>query len=237
MRFSGKTVVVTGGTRGIGKAIAKAFVKEGAEVAILGMNREAVERSAQEIGAIFYQVDVSKKEDVDAFAAKMAKVDILVNNAGVTRDQLLMKMTDEEWDAVLDTNLKSVFLMTKAFVRGMMKQRLGRIVNITSIVGLKGNPGQANYAASKAGMIGFTKTLAKEIATRNVTVNCVAPGGTATEMLDKLNEGQKEMLLKDVPMGRFGTAEEIASAVLFFSSEEAGYITGQVLAVDGGMTA
>ena len=250
MRLAGKNIVITGGTRGIGKGIALLFVKQGASLAIVGTNEEKGQAVIKELEGykvdsqqkiLFYKVDISKKIDVDAFSEEFlkawGKIDVLINNAGVTRDQLLMKMKEEEWDAVIDTNLKSVYNTTQAFVRNMIKQRGGKIINISSVVGLKGNPGQANYAASKAGMIGFTRSLAKEIASRNITVNCIAPGGIATDMLGQLTDQQKEMLLKDVPMGRFGLPEEIASAALFLASEEAGYITGQVLAVDGGMTA
>ncbi len=249
-RLANKNVIITGGTRGIGKGIATLFVKEGASVAILGTNEEKGALVVAELKGLivdsnqkvlFYKIDISKKGEVDTFSEDFlknwGKLDVLINNAGVTRDQLLMKMKEEEWDTVLDTNLKSVYNTTQAFVRNMMKQRCGRIINISSVVGLKGNPGQTNYAASKAGMIGFTKSLAKEIASRNITVNCIAPGGIATDMLGQLTDAQKEMLLKDVPMGRFGSTEEIASAALFLASDESGYITGQVLAVDGGMTA
>lgn len=250
MRLENKNVVITGGTRGIGKGIALLFAKHGANIAIVGTNVEVGNAVVEELKKIlnkgdqkiaFYQVDISKKAAVDTFSEQFlkefGKIDVLINNAGVTRDQLLMKMKEEEWDTVIDTNLKSVYNTTQAFVRNMLKQRGGRVINISSVVGLKGNPGQANYAASKAGMIGFTRSLAKEIGSRGVTVNCIAPGGIATDMLGQLTEAQKEMLLRDVPMGRFGLPEEIASAALFLASDEAAYITGQVLAVDGGMTA
>ncbi len=249
-RLARKNVIITGGTRGIGKGIASLFVKEGANVAILGTNDESGQLAVNEIKNLivdpeqkveFYKVDVSKTGEVDLFSEQFLKnwerIDILINNAGVTRDQLFMKMKEEDWDTVLDTNLKSVYNMTRAFVRSMIKGRYGRIINISSVVGIKGNPGQANYAASKAGMIGLTKSLAKEIASRNITVNCIAPGGIATDMLGQLTDAQKELLLKDVPMGRFGVPEDIANAALFLASNEAGYITGQILAVDGGMTA
>jgi 3-oxoacyl-[acyl-carrier protein] reductase len=249
-RLVNKNAVITGGTRGIGKGIAEVFVKEGADVFIIGTNEEKGRATVLELGQLkinsdqkieFFKVDVSKKEEVDQFSEiflkNYEKIDILVNNAGVTRDGLLMKMKEEEWDTVLDTNLKSVYNMSSSFVRNMIKMRKGRIINISSVVGLRGNPGQANYAASKAGMIGFTKSLAKEVASRNVTVNCIAPGGIATDMLNELTDTQKEFLLKDVPMGKFGLSEDIAYAALFLAGDESKYITGQVIAVDGGMTA
>lgn len=249
-RLVNKNAVITGGTRGIGKAIAEVFVKEGANVYIIGTNEEKGKEAILSLSQFkidplqkieFFKVDVSSKEAVDNFSEillkKAEKIDILINNAGVTRDGLLMKMKEEDWDTVLDTNLKSVYNMTSSFVRNMIKQRRGRIINISSVVGIKGNPGQANYAASKAGMIGFTKSLAKEVASRNITVNCIAPGGIATDMLNELTDTQKEFLLKDVPMGRFGISEDIAYAALFLAGDESQYITGQVIAVDGGMTA
>ena len=249
-RLANKSAIITGGTRGIGKGIATLFVKEGANVAILGTNIEKGNAVKIELMNLrvdpsqkieFYQVDVSKKEEVDSFVEDVlknfGKIDILINNAGVTRDGLLMKMKEEDWDTVLDTNLKSVYLLSQACVRTMIKQRFGRMINISSVVGIRGNPGQSNYAASKAGMIGFTKSLAKEIASRNITVNCIAPGGIATDMLGELSDAQKELLLRDVPMGKFGLTEDIANAALFLAGDESGYITGQVLAVDGGMTA
>ena len=248
--LANKNVIITGGTRGIGFAIASFFVKEGASVIIVGTSEEKGQIAASELKKIcddsnqkieFYKVDVSKKNEVDLFSEIVLKnwgrIDVLINNAGVTRDQLLMKMKEDDWDTVLDINLKSVYTLCSAFIRSMIKQRCGRIINISSVVGLKGNPGQANYSASKAGMIGFSKTLAKEVASRNITVNCIAPGGIATDMLDSLTDAQKEFLLKDVPMGRFGLPEEIAAAALFLASDESNYITGQVLSIDGGMTA
>ncbi len=249
-RLANKNVIITGGTRGIGKGIATLFVKEGANVAILGTNEESGILAFNELKNFstdvnqkieFFKVDVSSKTDVDQFAEHFLKnwekIDVIINNAGVTRDQLLMKMKENDWDTVLDTNLKSVYNMSQTFVRSMIKARCGRIINISSVVGIKGNPGQTNYAASKAGMIGFTKSLAKEVASRNITVNCIAPGGIATDMLGQLTDAQKEFLLKDVPMGRFGLCIDIANAALFLAGDESGYITGQVLAVDGGMTA
>jgi 3-oxoacyl-[acyl-carrier protein] reductase len=249
-KFQNKNVVITGGARGIGKGISLKFIQEGANVFFIGTNdviggevlKEFLNLRVDPHQKIeFFKVDVSKKCDVDKFSEDFlnayGNIDVLINNAGVTRDGLLMKMKEEEWDTVLDTNLKSVYNMSQSFVRSMIKQKRGRIINISSVVGLRGNPGQSNYSASKAGMIGFTKSLAKEIASRNITVNCIAPGGIATDMLQQLTDAQKELLLKDVPMGKFGTVEDIANAAVFLASDESCYITGQVLAVDGGMTA
>ena len=239
-----KVAVITGGTRGIGFAVAQAFVEAGAHVALIGVNKQRGEEAAKELAssgqkARFYQVDVADSQKVEetlsTIAEDFGQIDILVNNAGITRDGLLMKMKEEDWDAVIDTNLKSVYNTCKAVVRPMMKARFGKIINITSVVGLMGNGGQTNYAASKAGMIGFTKSLAKELASRGITVNCVAPGFIETDMTDKLNEGQKEGLLKLIPMARLGKPQDIAKAVLFLASEDSAYITGQTLTVDGGM--
>ncbi len=249
-RLASLNVVITGGTRGIGKGIAEVFAKEGASIAIIGTNEEKGKEIVAELKNIaidpnqkfeFFKVDVANKQEIDTFAenflASFGKIDVLINNAGVTRDGLLMKMKEADWDTVLDTNLKSVFNTCQAFARSMIKQRSGRIINISSVVGIRGNPGQTNYSASKAGMIGFTKSFAKEVASRNITVNCIAPGGIATDMLHELTDAQKELLLKDVPMQRFGITEDIANAALFLAGPESSYITGQVLAVDGGMTA
>ena len=249
-RLANLNVVITGATRGIGKGIAELFVRQGASIAIIGTNEEKGKEALTQLKNLasdpaqkieFYKIDVASKQEIDQFAenflASFGTIDVLINNAGVTRDGLLMKMKEEDWDTVLDTNLKSVFNTCQAFARSMIKQRSGRIINISSVVGLRGNPGQTNYSASKAGMIGFTKSLAKEVASRGITVNCIAPGGIATDMLHELTDAQKELLLKDVPMQRFGITEDIANAALFLASNEASYITGQVLAVDGGMTA
>ncbi|MBM3193743.1 MAG: 3-oxoacyl-[acyl-carrier-protein] reductase [Chlamydiae bacterium] len=249
-RLVNKHVVITGGTRGIGRGIAEVFVKEGAHVYIIGTNDEKGKEAVLSLSQFkidphqkieFFKVDVSHKGEVENFSEvflkKAEKIDVLINNAGVTRDGLLMKMKEEDWDTVIDTNLKSVYNMSSSFVRTMIKQRAGSIINISSVVGIKGNPGQVNYAASKAGMIGFTKSLAKEVASRNITVNCIAPGGIATDMLNELTDTQKESLLKDVPMGKFGMSEDIAYAALFLAGDESRYVTGQVIAVDGGMTA
>lgn len=245
--LKGERAIVTGGTRGIGKGIARRFIEEGASVALFGTNPEKGNETLNELQALakagqkvaFYQVDVGSSEQVKASIDQVYQdfggVDILVNNAGITRDNLLMRLSEADWDLVLTTNLKAVFNTCQAVVRPMLKARKGKIVNITSVVGLMGNPGQTNYAASKAGMIGFTKSLAKEMGARSICVNCVAPGFITTDMTDVLNEKQKEALLAQIPMQRLGAPEDIANAVLFLASPLADYITGQVLTVDGGM--
>lgn len=241
-----QVAIVTGGNAGIGKAISLKLAKEGAKVAILGTNTEAGAATVAEIKqlhpsaqVLFYKVDVAQTAAVDEIIKKViedfGRVDILVNNAGVTADQLLMKMSEEEWDRVLAVNLKSCYNTCRAVVRSMMKAKKGKIVNISSVVGLTGNPGQANYAASKAGMIGFSKALAKELASRNILVNCIAPGFIKTKMTDALTDNQKEAILKDVPLGRLGEAMEIADAVWFLASPLSNYMTGQVITIDGGM--
>ncbi len=241
-----QVAIVTGGNAGIGKVIALKLAEEGAKVAILGTNLETGTAAIEEIKrlvpsgqAVFYQVDVSKTAQVEDVIKKIleefGKVDILVNNAGVTADQLLMKMTEEEWDRVLAVNLKSCYNTCRAVVRSMMKARKGKIINISSVVGLTGNPGQVNYAASKAGMIGFTKALAKELAARQILVNCIAPGFIQTKMTDALSESQKEAILKDIPLARIGDPLEIANAVWFLASALSNYMTGQVITIDGGM--
>lgn len=243
-RFKEKIVVVTGGCRGIGKAIVEAFLHEGAiayawDYKIPEPNEPFIEDEELKSRVKILQVDVSSAESVSTAAEKVlqefGKVDILVNNAGITRDNLLLRMSEAEWDAVLNTNLKGAFLCTKALVRSMMNQRWGRIINISSIVGQIGNPGQANYSASKAGLIGFTKSLAKELASRNILVNAIAPGYVRTAMTDKLTAEQKEMFLKNIPLKREAEPEDIAKVVLFLASEDASYITGQVINVDGGL--
>lgn len=249
-RLDGKKAIVTGGTRGIGKAIAILFAEQGADIAIFGTNEERGREAIEALNLkkvlptqkfIFYKVDVSSHQEVNETTNKVLNefehVDILVNSAGITRDKLLMKMEEEDWDTVLDVNLKSVYNTSHILVRPMMKRKYGRIINITSVIGLTGNAGQSNYAASKAGMIGFTKSLAKEVASRNIAINCIAPGFIDTDMTGQLTEAQKETILKQVPMGRLGSAREIANAALFLASDEASYITGQVLTVDGGMIA
>jgi len=239
--LTGKTALVTGATGGIGAAIARALHKAGATVAISGTRAEVLELLKSELGTRVHVIPcnlsdaASVEKLVPTAEAAMGTVDILVNNAGITKDGLAMRMKDEDWQAVLDVNLTASFRLARAALRAMMKKRWGRIVNITSVVGVTGNPGQANYVASKAGVIGLTKSLAQELASRNVTVNAVAPGFIATPMTDVLNDKQKEAILGRVPAGRLGTPEEVAAAVLYLASDEAAYVTGQTLHVNGGM--
>lgn len=245
MSLKDKVVVVTGGNRGIGKAIALAFAQKGSLVAICGTNEITLKETAVEIekgGAprcLALKLDVSKSSEVENFSKAVlesfGKVDILVNNAGITRDNLVLRMSEGDWEEVLNVNLKGAFLMTKYFVKQMMKARQGRIVNITSISGVKGNAGQANYAASKAGLIGLTKTTAREFASRNITCNAVAPGFIQTDMTKELGSKAREELLTQIPLGFFGETSDVANMVLFFASDQARYITGQVICVDGGM--
>lgn len=246
LQLENQTALITGGNAGIGKAIALLFAQEGAKVAIFGTNKEKGEAAVDEIRKItgredvyFYTVDVSQTTAVEEAIKKVLEtfgtIDILVNNAGITADQLLMKMSEDEWDRVLNINLKSCYNTCRAVIRSMMKARKGKIINISSVVGLTGNAGQMNYAASKAGMIGLTKALAKEVAGRNILVNCVAPGFIETNMTEKLSDSQKEGILKDIPLGRMGHPMEIANVVLFLASPLSSYVTGQVWAVDGGM--
>jgi len=240
--LTGKTALVTGASGGIGGAIAKALHAAGATVAIHGTRREALDVLAAELKDRVHVLtaNLSKPEDVeqlakDAETALGGTPDILVNNAGITKDGLVMRMKDEDWDAVINVNLTAAFRLCRAAVKGMMKRRSGRIINITSIVGVTGNPGQVNYCASKAGMIGMSKALAQEVASRNVTVNCVAPGFIATPMTDELNDEQKARILSSIPAGKMGSSEDIAASVLYLASNEAGYVTGQTLHVNGGM--
>lgn len=239
--LTGKNALVTGASGGIGGAITRALHARGATVALSGTRVEPLEALAGELGDRAYVTpcDLSDGEAVDALpktaAAAMGSVDILVNNAGLTRDNLFMRMSVEEWEQVLNVNLTASFRLSKACLRGMMKARWGRIIGITSIVGVTGNPGQGNYAASKAGMIGMTKSLAAEVASRGVTANCVAPGFIRTAMTDALTEDQHAKLLPAIPAGRMGDADEIAAAVVYLASSEAGYVTGQTLHVNGGM--
>jgi 3-oxoacyl-[acyl-carrier protein] reductase len=239
--LTGKTAFVTGSTRGIGLAIARALHGAGAKVAIVGRDRARAETVAAELGERTAAVacDVALADQVEAAIASaeraLGPIDILVNNAGVTRDNILLRLTEADWDAVLDANRKGAFLTTRAVIKGMMKRRAGRIVNVTSIVGLTGNKGQANYAASKAGLIGFTKSVAKEYASRGVLANCVAPGFIETDMTAALPDEARATLLQDIALGRLGRPEDVAGAVLFLASDLAGYVTGQVLVVDGGM--
>ena len=246
MNFAGKTAVVTGGSRGIGRAVCLELAKGGANVVLCYAGNEAAAQEtvaaceAAGAKALAVKCDVADAQQVknlmDEAVKTFGRIDILVNNAGITRDNLLMLLKEEDFDAVVDTNLKGTFLCMKAVSRTMMKQRYGRIVNLSSVVGLHGNAGQVNYAASKAGVIGMTKSLAKELAGRNITVNAVAPGFIDTDMTAVLPEKAKEAILASIPMARLGAAEDVANAVAFLASDEAGYITGQVLAVDGGMS-
>lgn len=239
--LKGKKALVTGATGGIGGAIAKALAAQGARVAISGTRVEKLEALAKEMGdaAIVIPANLSDMADVDRLAAeaieKLEGIDILVNNAGLNRDTLLLRMSDDDWDTVMAVNLKAAFKLSKAVMRPMMKARFGRIINITSIVGVTGNPGQANYAASKAGIIGFSKSMAQEVASRGITVNCLAPGFIESPMTAALPDAQKEKLLGAIPQGKMGLAEDVAAGVIFLASDEATYITGQTLHINGGM--
>lgn len=239
--LTGMTALVTGASGGIGGAIATALHAQGAKVALSGTRLAPLEELAGRLGERTHIVtaNLSDRADVDRLfvdaEAALGQVDILVNNAGITRDGLFMRMKDEDWDQVIEVNLTSGFRLARAAIKGMMKRRFGRIIGITSIVGVTGNPGQGNYAAAKAGMIGMTKALAAEVATRGITANCVAPGFIETAMTDALNDKQKEGTLAAVPMGRLGTSEEIAAACVYLASREAAYVTGQTLHVNGGM--
>ncbi|BEV71849.1 MULTISPECIES: 3-oxoacyl-ACP reductase FabG [unclassified Paludibacterium] len=242
MLLQGKVALVTGASRGIGAAIAEALVAEGAIVigtATSEAGAEAIHGRLQASGGAGRVLDVSVPGAIEALIGEIGKtfgdVSILVNNAGITRDTLLLRMNEEDWDAIMNTNLKSVFLASKAVLRGMMKARTGRIINIASVVGAMGNAGQANYAAAKAGIMGFTKSMAREVGSRNITVNCVAPGFIDTDMTKALPEAQREALVGQIALGRLGDAKDIADAVVFLASDRAAYITGQTLHVNGGM--
>ena len=251
MRFENQSAIVTGAGRGIGNAIAVRLAAEGARVACVSRNEANAKRTADEINLIrhsspdssdsakYYAVDVADHGSVQKVGAQIVqgftKIDILVNNAGVTRDGLAMRMSVEDWDAVINTNLRGAFNFTQSVLRGMIKQRSGRIINIASVIGLIGNAGQTNYAASKAGLIGFTKSLARELASRSITVNAIAPGFITTDMTAGLSEEIKNTIQSQIPLGKTGTSEDVANAVAFLASAEASYITGQVICVDGGM--
>jgi 3-oxoacyl-[acyl-carrier protein] reductase len=239
--LSGKSALITGASGGIGGAIARALHGAGATVALSGTRVEALEGLASELGENAH-ITPANLSDAESLAAligtaeeAMGAVDILINNAGLTRDMLSMRLTDEDWQSVLDVNLTAAFRLSRGVLRGMMKRRWGRIINITSVVGVTGNPGQANYAASKAGLIGMSKSMAQEVASRGITVNCVAPGMIVTAMTDVLSDDQKKRILEIVPAGRLGESEEIAAGTLYLASEEAAYVTGQTLHINGGM--
>ena len=245
MKFSlnNKIAIVTGASQGIGKIIAFELAKSGANVVCLSRNKEALDIIVNKIvenggQASSFACDITKPETftqiVKEIIENYEKIDILINNAGVTNDSLLMRMSNEQWDNVININLKGSFNCTKAVIRYMMKNKFGRIINITSIVGMTGNAGQANYAASKAGLIGMTKSIAKEVASRGITANCIAPGWIKTSMTDTLSEDVKNQFLSQIPVGRIGSAEDIANTAVFLASDEAGYITGQTITVDGG---
>ena len=239
--LTGKRALVTGASGGIGREIAKALAAAGATVALSGTRVGALEDTARDIGkdCPILPCNLSRLDEVDklvpAAEAAMGGLDILVNNAGMTRDNLFMRMKDEEWDEVLAVNLTATFHLTRAVLRGMMKQRFGRIIGISSVVGVMGNPGQGNYAASKAGLIGMNKALAHEVASRNITVNSIAPGFIASAMTDELNDKQRDAILGTIPAGRLGTAQEVAACAVFLASDAAGYITGHTLNINGGM--
>lgn len=245
MRLKDRVSLITGAGHGIGKEIALTFAKEGSDVIVCDVDLEAAQNTQKEIEAIgccslSFKVDVTKlsevEEMVNLILDKFSKIDILVNNAGITKDNLILRMSEEDWDKVLSVNLKGAFNCTKVISRNMLKKRYGRIVNVASIIGIIGNAGQANYAASKGGLIALTKSLAKEFASRNINVNAVAPGFIQTPMTEKLPQDYKKQMLENIPMGKFGKPEDVAKVCLFLVSSESDYITGQVVVVDGGMT-
>ena len=244
LSLEGKVALITGGARGIGKEIAVLFAKEGANIALCDVDLAQAEETAREIQdlgreGLAFKADVTDPKDVqdmvDKILDKLKKLDILINNAGITRDNLILRMSEDEWDKVIAVNLKGCFLCTKAASKVMLKQRSGRIVNIASIIGIMGNAGQANYAASKAGIIGLTKSVAKELSGRGICVNAIAPGFIKTEMTARLSEDIQKRMLSAIPLGRFGTPRDVADLASFLSSEDSSYITGQVIQVDGGM--
>lgn len=239
--LTGRKALVTGATGGIGESVARTLHSAGATVGLHGTRVEKLEVLAAELGerVKIFPANLSDAAEIKALGqraeAELEGVDILVNNAGITRDGLFVRMSDEDWDSVINVNLSAVFRLTRELTHPMMRRRFGRIINISSVVGVTGNPGQANYCASKAGLIGFSKSLAQEIATRNVTVNCVAPGFIESAMTEKLNEKQKDAIMGAIPMRKMGTGDDIATSVLYLASNEAGYVTGQTLHVNGGM--
>lgn len=241
MVLESKVTFITGGASGIGAGIAKKFIQEGTRVIICDVDAETGTKTAQQIGGNihFYKMDISDegevKKTVETVINEFSRIDILINNAGITNDRLLLRMTKQDWESVIGINLTGTFLVTKTIMRYMIKQRYGRIVNIASVIGLIGNPGQANYAASKAGIIGFTKSCAKELAGRNITVNAIAPGFIETRMTENIPDEIKQNYLKLIPLRRFGLPEDVANLALFLSSDQASYITGQVVCLDGGM--
>jgi len=244
MDITDRVGIITGGARGIGEAIALGFAKNGVNLAIADINLNAADETAARlttlgVKAVGIKLDVSNAESVkqafEDIRKEFKRIDILINNAGITKDSLLLRMKEEDWDAVININLKGIFLCSREAIKDMSKQRYGRIVNITSVAAFMGNPGQANYSASKAGIVGFTKTIAKEYASRGITVNAVAPGFIQTAMTDVLSDSVKEEMKRLIPLGRFGTVEDIANAVIFLASPDSGYITGQVIHVNGGM--
>lgn len=239
--LSGKTALITGASGGIGRSIAAALSAQGARVALSGTRENVLQEVAESLPGETHiaTCNLSDPESVGQLIPKVEEefgpLDVFVSNAGMTRDQLLMRMKEDDWDTILNVNLKAYFMLSKACLRGMMKRRSGRIIGITSIVGVTGNPGQTNYAASKAGMIGFTKSLAQEVASRGITANCVAPGFIESPMTDELNESQKAAIMGSIPSGRLGSGDDIAAACVYLASSEAGYVTGQTLHVNGGM--
>ncbi len=245
MKFQGKTTVITGSAQGIGRAIAEVFASEGSRLVISDINIELAQKTADEIKTKYgfdtmaVAVNVSKLEDCETLVKtstdKFSKIDIMINNAGITKDNLVLRMSEAEWDSVVAVNLKGVFNCIKAVSKTMLKQRQGRIINISSVVGQMGNAGQINYSASKGGVIAITKTCAREFASKNILVNAIAPGFIRTAMTDKLTEGQRQMLVSIIPLARFGEASDVAKAALFLASDDSSYITGHVLSVNGGM--
>jgi len=235
-RLDGKVALVTGGASGIGEATCKELARAGASVIVADINLEAAQALAKSLSnAKAVRMDVTSVESIDAAAGQLERLDILVNNAGMTRDGLLMRMRDEDWESVLAINLTAAFRLSRASLKGMVRRRYGRIINIASVVGVSGNAGQANYAAAKAGMIGMSKALAAEVATRGITVNCIAPGFITSPMTEALDQKRREAILASVPMRRLGSGEEIGAAAVYLASSEAGYVTGQTLHVNGGM--